>query len=545
MKYPVQKLVDAINSDLSSIEASKHFKVPERTIRSHRQNPEQKFGGGRYRCLNNEQEDFLLSIFKLLPEYGFTITADVAFKLSNEYFKSIGLNTEIKWRKQQKLEQIRAKKFTEETRKSWFVLLKSTLIKLDLMDKPAQIFNCDETGFSDITQRKHVIVTSSTRYVFEKHGGSGKQYTTALIAISTAGHVISPFIIYSGKVLMNTWCKGGSDGSRYAVTKKGWINSCSFEYWLREMFIPATQHLNRSLLLVMDGHNAHMNINIIQLMKQHNIVCLILPPHCTHTLQPIDVVVFNNVKTDWSNIVINYLKSGNKSIKNADIPHLMKQLFIAKQSFSNTRIVSSFSRSGIWPFNENAMMQSVVAPGFSPSFDPRIINQILPSPTNILIPCSGSSIVQSSYTILPLQKPVTTSNVQSINESLNSGMMIIDHTSEKEQQMLCDVRRIQPIQQVFTDDHEIPSSDSTYTPLNMVDLNSSTFEPQSNFILQPTTQQNSQFMPMSLKEQNEQKQNKKPIVEAIHAVREVLVTLLEEQQQQQTTTASATTSRAS
>ncbi|CAF3908070.1 unnamed protein product [Rotaria sp. Silwood1] len=401
------------------------------------------------------------------------------------------------------------------------------------MDKPAQIFNCDETGFSDITQRKHVIVTSSTRYVFEKHGGSGKQYTTALIAISAAGQVISPFIIYSGKVLMNMWCKGGPDGSRYAVTKKGWINSCSFEYCLREMFIPATQHLNRPLLLVMDGHNAYMNINIVQMMKQHNIVCLILPPHCTHTLQPIDVVVFNNVKTDWSNIVTNYFKSGDKSIKNADIPYLMKQLLIAKQSFSS-----------IWPFNENDMMQSVVDPGLSPSFNPRIINQTVPPPTNILIPCSGSSIVQSLCTTLPLQKPVITSNVQSTNESLNSGMMIIDHTNEKEQQMLCDIRRIQPIQQVFTDDHEIPSSDSTYTPLNMVDLNSSTFEPQSNFNLQPTTQQNSQFMPMSLKEQNEQNQNKKPIVETIHAVREVLVTLLEEQQQQ-TKTASATTSRAS
>ncbi|CAF5084797.1 unnamed protein product [Rotaria sp. Silwood1] len=107
------------------------------------------------------------------------------------------------------------------------------------------------------------------------------------------------------------------------------------------------------------------------------------------------------------------------------------------------------------------MMQSVVDPGFSPSFNPRIINQIVPPPTNILIPCSGSSIVQSLCTTLPLQKPVITSNVQSINESLNSGMMIIDDTSEKEQQMLYDVRRIQPIQQVFTDDHEIPSSDST------------------------------------------------------------------------------------
>jgi LEA14-like dessication related protein len=96
----------------------------------------------------------------------------------------------------------------------------------------------------------------------------------------------------------------------------------------------------------MDGHNAHVNINIIQLMKQNKIVCLILPPHCTHSLQPIDVVLFNNVKTDWSNIVRNHLKNGNKSIKNADIPRLMKQLFIEKQSFSTTRIVSSFSRSG-------------------------------------------------------------------------------------------------------------------------------------------------------------------------------------------------------
>ena len=96
----------------------------------------------------------------------------------------------------------------------------------------------------------------------------------------------------------------------------------------------------------MDGHNAHVNINIIHLLKQNEIVCLILPPHCTHSLQSIDVVLFNNVKTDWSNIVSNPLRSGNKSIKNADIPRLMKQLYIEKQSFSSTRIVSSFARSG-------------------------------------------------------------------------------------------------------------------------------------------------------------------------------------------------------
>jgi hypothetical protein len=174
-------------------------------------------------------------------------------------------------------------------------------------------------------------VSSSTRHVFEKHGGGGKQYTITLIAISAADQVISPFIVYAGKTLMNTWCRDGPEGTRCGVTKKvskhhlfrflicsylkqGWIDSCSFEYWLREMFIPATVHLNRPLLLIMDGHNAHVNLHIIQLMNQNKIVCLILPLHCTHSLQPIDVVLFNNVKTDWSNIVRNYFKDRNKSI---------------------------------------------------------------------------------------------------------------------------------------------------------------------------------------------------------------------------------------
>ena len=67
---------------------------------------------------------------------------------------------------------------------------------------------------------KHVIVTFDTRHVFEKNGGSGRHHTTALIAISAAGQAISPFIVYAGRNLINTWCKGGPSGTRYYVTKK-------------------------------------------------------------------------------------------------------------------------------------------------------------------------------------------------------------------------------------------------------------------------------------------------------------------------------------
>ena len=65
---------------------------------------------------------------------------------------------------------------------------------------------------------RYVIVNSSVRHAFEKNGGSGRKYTTVLVAISAAGQVLPPFIIYSGKVLMDNWCKRGPTGAHYGVT---------------------------------------------------------------------------------------------------------------------------------------------------------------------------------------------------------------------------------------------------------------------------------------------------------------------------------------
>lgn len=150
-----------------------------------------------------------------------------------------------------------------------------------------------------------------------------------------------------------------------------------YEYWLENLFIPLTSHLNRPLLLIIDGHAAHISLKIINLLKANQIICLMLPSHSTHALQPLDVVVFNSVKQDWSKLVKSHLREGNKSIKNSDFARLIKKLFIEKAAFSPSRIVSSFARAGkkvftnriwlkqltillgIWPFDENAMCHKV------------------------------------------------------------------------------------------------------------------------------------------------------------------------------------------
>lgn len=175
--------------------------------------------------------------------------------------------------------------------------------------------------------------------------------------------MLSPFVLYAGKVLMNIWCKGGPNGTHYGVIKKvsckkalfvsiilpafqGWIDIPMYEYWLENLFIPSTTHLNRPLLFIIDGHASHISLKMINLLKTNQIICLMLPSHFTHALQSIDVVVFNCVKNDWSKLVKNHLKDGHKSIKNSDFPRLIKKLFIDKTAFSPARIVSSFARSG-------------------------------------------------------------------------------------------------------------------------------------------------------------------------------------------------------
>ncbi|CAF3011842.1 unnamed protein product, partial [Rotaria sp. Silwood2] len=60
----------------------------------------------------------------------------------------------LKMKKEIKLERSRRDNFTEEVRSNWFSKLKGILDLNNLHARPAQIWNCDESGFSDETQCK-------------------------------------------------------------------------------------------------------------------------------------------------------------------------------------------------------------------------------------------------------------------------------------------------------------------------------------------------------------------------------------------------------
>ncbi len=87
------------------------------------------------------------------------------------------------------------------------------------------------------------------------------------------------------------WTFAGPAGSTYAVSESGWITKQLFSNWF-DWFVEHTKDVSKPVLLIMDNHACHISIDVIETAKKNQILLLLLPPHCTHALQPLDTVTF-------------------------------------------------------------------------------------------------------------------------------------------------------------------------------------------------------------------------------------------------------------
>lgn len=64
--------------------------------------------------------------------------------------------------------------------------------------------------------------------------------------------------------------------------------------WVKAVFHRHTKDRarNRRRLLLVDGHSSHVNLTFLKLCDELKILVLVLPPHTTHRLQPLDVSPF-------------------------------------------------------------------------------------------------------------------------------------------------------------------------------------------------------------------------------------------------------------
>ena len=110
-------------------------------------------------------------------------------------------------------------------------------------------------------------------------------------------------------------------------------------------------------LLILDGHGSHVTIDFINYCDRNKILLTILPPHSTHTLQPLDVVIFKPLSTAYSKELTTYLHSsqGLSAIKKSDFFHLFWKAWAS--TFTQGLILRSFKATGISPLQPSVILQ--------------------------------------------------------------------------------------------------------------------------------------------------------------------------------------------
>ena len=234
------------------------------------------------------------------------------------------------------------------------------------------IYNWDEKGFLIGLARalKRIFTINALKSGKLKGAAQDgcREFISLLACICADGTKLPSTLIYKGESydLLSSWVEDFKEGDQayFASTKNGWSCDQLGLQWLQKVFEPHTQEKagNRRRLLIVDGHSSHVNLKFIEWADSHRIILMILPPHSTHRLQPLDVSLFSPLATAYSNQITQLMMDGYGlvSMSKREFWPMFKVAF--ETAFTEQNIKSGFAKTGIWPYKPNMVLDKISRP---------------------------------------------------------------------------------------------------------------------------------------------------------------------------------------
>ena len=95
------------------------------------------------------------------------------------------------------------------------------------------------------------------------------------------------------------------------MSDSGWSNATIFKKYLEEHFLKYVQghEDGKHVLVLYDGHSSHVGVPLIEWARDHRIILMVLPPHSSHLLQPLDVGLFGPLKLAFSSQCSEFMRT--------------------------------------------------------------------------------------------------------------------------------------------------------------------------------------------------------------------------------------------
>ena len=355
--------------------AAEEFSIPKSTFHDHLTGKVVAFGqSGPPKYLTDEEEEELEEFLSGCASVGFARSRQQVLELVQELVNRKGYAVRVShgwWDSYRRrhpnltlstaspLSYARVMGSDPTVIRKYYDLLERTLSDNHLLDKPAQIFNLDETGMPLNPSPPLLVATRGLKNP-SAVGSGDKSQITVLACCSASGYVLPPFVILDRLNLKQEFTGGEVPGTVYGLSKKGWIDGELFEMWFFRHFLAHVPPI-RPILLLMDGHSSHYQPSAIRRAAEEGIIMFLLPPHTSHLTQPLDKGCFGPLKVHWRRECWEYLTSHPGQIITR---HQFSAIFRRawSKSMTMTNVIAGFRVAGVYPLNRLAVVMKDKTP---------------------------------------------------------------------------------------------------------------------------------------------------------------------------------------
>ena len=222
------------------------------------------------------------------------------------------------------------------------------------------IYNFDETGFRIGVGRDQWIITRDPNRQSYLGSSTNRELVTVCETISGDGADLRPMIIVPGIIHQAVWYANTSIPDNYLVgtSETGYTNDELTMKWLVhfERFSSLRQ-IGTFRLLLLDGYGSHCTKEFIDYCDSHKVIPFCLPPHSSHLLQPLDVVVFQPYKHYHAEAVEAATRTGCGDFNKVEFLDRIDS--IRQQTFKKSTITAAFRATGLIPYNPDIVISKL------------------------------------------------------------------------------------------------------------------------------------------------------------------------------------------
>ena len=141
-----------------------------------------------------------------------------------------------------------------------------------------------------------IVAEKSKRNVGAMTSGERGTNITVVTAVSALGNTVPPMFVFHRKNYKDYFVNNGPPDCIGLGNGSGWVTDIEFNKYMQHFIKHVKPSSEYKVLLILDNHSSHLHFETLNLAKENGIVMLSFPPHCSHKLQPLDVLVFGPFK---------------------------------------------------------------------------------------------------------------------------------------------------------------------------------------------------------------------------------------------------------